>query len=134
MLRRHNIEAEGSRHSECLKTLWALFHSAQRTSHTTYTLRRPVMGEFLEFPRTAWAVGSYSSGPPAGGTPQNLVDKTSRMTGCLRVYIIGSYLILYSGGGHVHLGLLLHNTYVSYQTTFSTIFYAPTYLTKVRCL
>ena len=41
--------------------------------------------EFGEFPRPVWAVGSYSSGPPAGGTPQNLVDKTSRMTGRLRV-------------------------------------------------
>ena len=43
--------------------------------------------EFGEFPRPAWAVGSYSSGPPAGGTPQLLVDKTSPMTGRLRVYI-----------------------------------------------
>ena len=34
----------------------------------------------------SWAVGSYSSGPPAGGTPQILVDKTSPMTGRLRVY------------------------------------------------
>ena len=42
--------------------------------------------EFGEFPWPAWAVGSYSSGPPAGGTPQILVDKTSRMTGRLRVY------------------------------------------------
>ena len=32
----------------------------------------------------AWAVGS---GPPAGGTPQILVNKTSRMTGRLRVYV-----------------------------------------------
>ena len=39
----------------------------------------------------AWAVGSYSSGPLAGGTPQILVDKTSRMTGRLRVY--KSYLV-----------------------------------------
>ena len=30
--------------------------------------------EFGEFPRPAWAVGSYSRGPPAGGTPQILVD------------------------------------------------------------
>ena len=36
--------------------------------------------EFGEFPRPAWAVGSYSSGPPAGGTPQILVFKTLRMT------------------------------------------------------
>ena len=41
--------------------------------------------EFGEFPRPAWAVGSYSS-PPAGGTPQILVDKPSPMTGRLRVY------------------------------------------------
>ena len=42
--------------------------------------------EFGEFPRPAWAVGSYSSGPPARGTPQIIVDKTSRLTGRLRVY------------------------------------------------
>ena len=39
------------------------------------------------FPWPAWAVGSYSSGPPAGGAPQILVDKTSPMTGRLRVYL-----------------------------------------------
>ena len=38
-----------------------------------------------EFPRPAWAVDNYSSGPPAGGTPQILVDKTWRMTSRLRV-------------------------------------------------
>ena len=32
--------------------------------------------EFGEFPRPAWAVGSYSIGPPAGGTPQILLFKT----------------------------------------------------------
>ena len=42
--------------------------------------------EFGEFPRPPWAVGSYSSGPPAGGTTQILVDKTSSMSGRLRVY------------------------------------------------
>ena len=41
--------------------------------------------EFGEFPRPAWAVGSYISVPPAGGTPQILVDKSSPMTGRLRV-------------------------------------------------
>ena len=41
--------------------------------------------EFGEFPRPAWAVGGYSSGPSAGGTPQILVDKTSPMSGRLRV-------------------------------------------------
>ena len=41
--------------------------------------------EFGEFPWPAWAVGSYSSGPAAGGTPQILVDKTLRMTSRLRV-------------------------------------------------
>ena len=42
--------------------------------------------EFGEFPWSAWAVvGSYSSGPPAGGTPQILVDKTLRMTSRLRM-------------------------------------------------
>ena len=39
----------------------------------------------------AWAVGSYISGPPAGGTPQILVDKTSAMIGRLRVYVDGCY-------------------------------------------
>ena len=41
--------------------------------------------EFGEFPRPAWAVGSYSSGPPAGATLKILVDKTSPMSGRLRV-------------------------------------------------
>ena len=41
--------------------------------------------EFGEFPGPAWAVGRYSSGPPAGGTPQILNDKTLRMTSRLRV-------------------------------------------------
>ena len=31
----------------------------------------------------AWAVGSYSSGPPAGGTFQNTLNKISRMKGHL---------------------------------------------------
>ena len=43
--------------------------------------------EFWKFPWPAGAVGSYSSGPPAGGTTQILVDKTSPMTGRLRVYL-----------------------------------------------
>ena len=56
------------------------------------TLRRPAMGEVLStriwgVPRPAWAVCSYSSSSPAGGTPQILVDKTSPMTGRLRVYM-----------------------------------------------
>ena len=50
--------------------------------------------EFGEFLRPAWAVGSYSSGPPAGGTPQILVDKTSRMTGRLRLYSVCNLLKL----------------------------------------
>ena len=55
-----------------------------------YTLRRLVIGKVLltkiwGVPRPAWAVGSYSSGPPAGGTPQILVDKTLQMTSRLRV-------------------------------------------------
>ena len=40
----------------------------------------------LGVPRPAWAVGGYSSGPPAGGNPQILFDKTSPMSGRLRVY------------------------------------------------
>ena len=48
---------------------------------TLYTVGRPVFArfwrkEFGEFPRPALAVGSYSSGPPAGGTPQILLFKT----------------------------------------------------------
>ena len=53
-----------------------------------YTLRRWFcQQEFGEFPQPAWAEGSHSSGPPAaaGGTPQILVDKTSAMSGRLRV-------------------------------------------------
>ena len=55
-----------------------------------YTVSRPVIHKVLKtriwgLPRPAWAAGSYSSGPPAGGTPQILVDKTSHMTGRLRV-------------------------------------------------
>jgi len=55
-----------------------------------YNLRRLVIGKVLStkiwgVPRPAWAVGSYSSGPPAGGTPQILVDKTLRITSRLRV-------------------------------------------------
>ena len=71
-----------------------------------YTLRHPVMREVLstriwEVPRRAWAVGSYSTGPPAGGTPQILFDKTSSMTGRLRVYSLGCPVVknvLYSLG------------------------------------
>ena len=50
------------------------------------TFARFCQQEFGEFPRPAWAVGSYCSGPPAGGTPQIIVDKTLRMTSRLRVY------------------------------------------------
>ena len=42
--------------------------------------------EFGEFPRPAGVVGSYSSGPPAGPTPQILVDKTLRMTSSPALY------------------------------------------------
>ena len=49
--------------------------------------------EFGEFPRPAWAVGSYSSGPL--GTPQILADKTSPMSVCLRVYNVWSKFRIY---------------------------------------
>ena len=73
--------------------LWSTGAANSDISSSLYTLRRPIMGEVLStgiwgVSRPAWAVGSsYSSGPPAGGTPQILVDKTSPMTGRLRVYI-----------------------------------------------
>ena len=35
----------------------------------------------LKLREPAWAVDSYSSGPPAGGNSQNLISKTLRMTG-----------------------------------------------------
>ena len=38
-------------------------------------------------PPSAWAVGSYSSGPPSGGTPQILIFKTYRTIGRPRLYI-----------------------------------------------
>ena len=62
--------------------------------------------EFWKFPWPAWAVGSYSSGPPAGGTTQILVDKTSPMTGRLRVYKIqpknGTDVVAFLGGMGIH--------------------------------
>ena len=56
--------------------------------------------EFGEFPWPAWAVGSYSSGPPAGGTPQILIDKTSPMTGRLRVYSRGRSMVVNEPAEH----------------------------------
>ena len=44
-----------------------------------YRAGRPIIRKVLGIwvvPRFAWAVGSYSSGPPAGGTPQILIFKT----------------------------------------------------------
>ena len=46
-----------------------------------YTVRCFVIRKVLKIriwgvPRPSWAVGSYSSGPPAGGTPQILIFKT----------------------------------------------------------
>ena len=69
----------------------ALPQYAQQTGmRGVYTLRRLVIRKVLSkkiwgVPRPAWAVGNYSSGPPTGGTPQILVDKTLRMTSRLRV-------------------------------------------------
>ena len=59
--------------------------------HTVHSLSiqswvRFCQQEFGEFPWPAWAVGSYSNGPPAGVTPQIVVDRTSPVTGRLRVY------------------------------------------------
>ena len=42
--------------------------------------------EFGKFPRLVGRYCSYLLPKQAGGTPQILVDKTSRMTGRLRVY------------------------------------------------
>ena len=44
--------------------------------------------EFGEFPRLVGRYCSYLLPKQAGGTPQILVDKTSRMTGRLRVYTL----------------------------------------------
>ena len=72
--------------------------------HTVHSLSiqswvRFCQQEFGEFPWPAWAVGSYSNGRPAGGTPQILVDKTSPKTGRQRVYVIMyAYLLVPSGG------------------------------------
>ena len=59
-----------------------LFSATQASNHYTLlggsSFARFCQQEFGEFPRPAWAVGNYSSGPPAGGTPQILVDKTLR--------------------------------------------------------
>ena len=72
------------------------FSTKLKTIYPIYTVPCTLLGgssfarfcqqEFGEFPRPAWAVGSYSSGPLALGTPQILVDKTLRMTSRLRVY------------------------------------------------
>ena len=56
-----------------------------------YNLRRPVMRAVLStriwgVPRLVGRYCSYLLPRQAAGTPQILVDKTSRMTGCLRVY------------------------------------------------
>ena len=63
------------------------FHSHPMAHPPTYTNTTTLLGgssfarfcqqEFGEFPRPAWAVGSYSSGPAAGGTPQ--FPKTNRL-------------------------------------------------------
>ena len=39
-------------------------------------------------PGPAWAVGSYSRGPPAGGTPQILISKILGMTGRIVLYVV----------------------------------------------
>ena len=36
----------------------------------------------------AWAEGSYSRGPPAGGTPQILISKILGMTGRIVLYVV----------------------------------------------
>ena len=44
--------------------------------------------EFVEFPRLVGRYCSYLLPKQAGGTPQILVDKTSAMSGRLRVYMM----------------------------------------------
>ena len=44
------------------------------------------------FHHPAWAVGSYSSGPPAGGTPQIQVNKTQSARTWDALYTAGSLL------------------------------------------
>ena len=54
---------------------------ARLVVESVYTLRRLFIRQVLStriwgVPPPAWAIGSYSSGPPAGGTPQIVIFKT----------------------------------------------------------
>ena len=68
----------------CNKTLqqsgWTMLQSSTLLGVPSFA--RFWRQEFGLFPRPAWALGSYSRDPPAGGTPQIIVFKTLRMTGC----------------------------------------------------
>ena len=59
--------------------------------HLAYRVERPIVRKVLKIrtwvvPPSAWAVGSCSSGPPAGGTPQILIFKTWRTIGRPALY------------------------------------------------
>ena len=76
--------------------------------------------EFGEFPRLVGRYCSYLLPKQAGGTPQILVDKTSRMTGRLRVYFdssVGSFPSLM-------VGSLLRNELLNY-TIFALLYLVP---------
>ena len=67
-----------------------------------------------EFPRPAWAAGCYSSGPPAGGTPQILVDITSPITERLRVYNLMDHPVKKTGFGTFYKRVLA--TFSAYKS------------------
>ena len=54
------------------------------------TLSQGFEGEDLGIPSPAWEVGSYSSGPPAGVTPQIPVFKTLQQSGGEALWEVGN--------------------------------------------
>ena len=83
------LQTEGGCQKKCGCHKWKPPYKSDATGPTFYPVSTERGGssfarfwrqEFGEFPRSAWAVGSYSSGPPAGGTPHVLVFKTLQMT------------------------------------------------------
>ena len=71
--------------------------------------------EFGEFPRLVGCYCSYLLPKQAGGTPQILVDKTSRMTGCLRVYLLHSFYV--QQGTSFAVALAIRQQIRQYQVT-----------------
>ena len=62
---------------------------------------------FGMFHHPAWAVGSYSSGPPAGGTPQFRVNPTYCTTRCPTLYSCSRNEITVSNTGKLFCGLCI---------------------------